>query len=167
MFTLKPIFSNSLNLPVLTSLSLKYFAFAPSEYIFGCVTVDPFSVFKMLNTLIIDCRIVLNAQHLCISSAFLIKNSPSAKSSSIDTVVMMPLPSSQISAHLDPKLPPHLVEEFLETMMFLALPRLPLLSSVWSATMRENNHAKAEKRCGSNSWSNTTLLNSITLIMKY
>jgi hypothetical protein len=70
----KPIFPNSLNLPALTSLSLKYFAFAPSDDDDDddddCV--DPFSVFKMLNTLIIDhCR-VLNAQKLCISSTKLV-----------------------------------------------------------------------------------------------
>jgi hypothetical protein len=66
----KPVFPNSLNLPALTSLSLKYFAFVPSDDDDACV--DPFSVFKMLNTLIIDHCIVLNAQKLCISSTKLV-----------------------------------------------------------------------------------------------
>jgi len=64
----KPVFRNSLNLPSLTNLSLKYFAFARSDN--GCV--EPFSTFKMLNSLIIDCCIVLDAQNLCISSTKLV-----------------------------------------------------------------------------------------------
>jgi hypothetical protein len=64
----KPIFQNSLNLPALTSLSLKYFAFCRGDD--GCV--EPFSTFKMLNSLVIDCCIVLDAQKLCISSAKLV-----------------------------------------------------------------------------------------------
>ena len=64
----KPVFRNSLNLPSLTNLSLKYFAFARSDN--DCV--EPFSTFKMSNSLIIDCCIVLDAQNLCISSTKLV-----------------------------------------------------------------------------------------------
>ncbi|RHN64601.1 putative leucine-rich repeat domain, L domain-containing protein [Medicago truncatula] len=64
----KPIFRNSLNLPALTNLSLKYFGFCRGDD--GCV--EPFSTFKMLNSLVIDCCIVLDAQKLCISSAKLV-----------------------------------------------------------------------------------------------
>jgi hypothetical protein len=49
-------------------LSLKYFAFAPSDD--GCV--EPFSGFKMLNTLTIDHCMVLNAKKLCVSSTNLV-----------------------------------------------------------------------------------------------
>ncbi|CAJ2650115.1 unnamed protein product [Trifolium pratense] len=66
----KPKFPNSLNWPALTTLYLKGFAFAPSHY--DCVSVDPFSGLKVLNTLTIDNCIVLAAQNLCISSVKLV-----------------------------------------------------------------------------------------------
>jgi hypothetical protein len=64
-----PIFPKNLNLPALTSLSLKYFSFHRSDD--GCV-VEPFSTFNMLNRLIIDSCIVQDAQNLCISSTKLV-----------------------------------------------------------------------------------------------
>ncbi|AES68010.2 F-box/LRR-repeat protein At3g26922 isoform X2 [Medicago truncatula] len=64
-----PIFPKNLNLPALTSLSLKYFSFHRSDA--GCV-VEPFSTFNMLNRLIIDSCIVQDAQNLCISSTKLV-----------------------------------------------------------------------------------------------
>jgi hypothetical protein len=58
------IFPNSLNLPALTTLSLKYFAFRRSDDGY----VEPFSAFNMLNTLIIHSCVVLDRQNLRISS---------------------------------------------------------------------------------------------------
>ncbi|KEH32811.1 F-box/FBD/LRR-repeat protein At1g78750 [Medicago truncatula] len=69
LFGHKLIFPNFLNLPALTSLSLKYFAFQRGD---DNVCVEPFSTFKMLNSLIIDCCIVMDAQNLCISSTKLV-----------------------------------------------------------------------------------------------
>jgi len=62
------IFPKNLNLPALTSLSLKYIALHRSDD--GCV--EPFSTFNMLNRLTIDCCIVQDAQNLCISSTKLV-----------------------------------------------------------------------------------------------
>jgi hypothetical protein len=59
------IFPNSLNLPALTTLSLKYFAFRRSDDGY----VEPFSAFNMLNTLIVHSCVVLDGQkYLRISS---------------------------------------------------------------------------------------------------
>jgi len=62
------IFPKNLNLPALTSLSLKYIALHRSDD--GCV--EPFSTFNMLNRLTIDCCMVQDAQNLCISSTKLV-----------------------------------------------------------------------------------------------
>ncbi|XP_045804761.1 F-box/LRR-repeat protein At3g26922-like isoform X2 [Trifolium pratense] len=59
------IFPNSLNLPSLTTLSLKYFAFCRGDDGY----VEPFSAFNMLNTLIVRSCVVLDGQNLRISSA--------------------------------------------------------------------------------------------------
>lgn len=63
-----PLFPNSLNMPALTNLSLRNFAF--------CVRddgrVDPFSSFNKLNSLIIDKCQVVDKQNLCISSTTLV-----------------------------------------------------------------------------------------------
>jgi hypothetical protein len=61
------LFPNSLNLPVLTNLCLKSFAFRVCDN--GCA--EPFSAFNKLNSLIIDHCIALDAENLCISSVTL------------------------------------------------------------------------------------------------
>lgn len=61
------LFPNSLNLPALTSLSLRNFAFHVGDN--GCA--DPFSEFKKLNSLIIDRCVALDAENLHISSVTL------------------------------------------------------------------------------------------------
>ncbi|XP_024635920.1 F-box/LRR-repeat protein At3g26922 [Medicago truncatula] len=70
------IFPNFLNFPALTTLSLKYVAFRRSTSYGRCTTfhncVDPFSAFNMLDTLIIDCCVLLDARNLCISSTKLL-----------------------------------------------------------------------------------------------
>ena len=61
------IFPNSLNFPALTTLSLKHLAFRCSTSDEdGCV--NPFSTFNLLNTLIIDRCVLLDAKNLRISS---------------------------------------------------------------------------------------------------
>lgn len=62
------LFPNFLNLPALTSLSLRSFVFHNSDD----GRVEPFSKFKMLNSLIIDSCMVCDAQNLCISSPKLV-----------------------------------------------------------------------------------------------
>lgn len=62
------LFPNFLNLPALTSLSLRSFVFHNSDD----GRVEPFSKFKMLNSLIIDSCMVRDAQNLCISSPKLV-----------------------------------------------------------------------------------------------
>jgi len=69
LFGQMPIFPKKLNLPALTSLSLKYFSFHRSDD--GCV-IEPFSTFNMLNRLIIESCIVQDEQNLCISSTKLV-----------------------------------------------------------------------------------------------
>ncbi|AES68325.2 F-box/RNI superfamily protein, putative [Medicago truncatula] len=65
------IFPNSLNFPALTTLSLERLAFrCGTSDDDGCV--DPFSTFNMLNTLIIDLCVILDAQNLRISSTKLL-----------------------------------------------------------------------------------------------
>jgi hypothetical protein len=64
----KILFPNSLNLPAVTTLTLRSFYFCTGYD--GCA--EPFSVFKKLNTLVIeDCRL-LDTQILCISSTTLV-----------------------------------------------------------------------------------------------
>jgi len=67
-FDQKTLFPYSLHLPALTSLSIKCFAFRVGDN--GCA--EPFSDFKKLNSLIIDCCIALDAENLHISSVTLV-----------------------------------------------------------------------------------------------
>ncbi|CAI8618053.1 unnamed protein product [Vicia faba] len=62
------LFPNSLNLPLLTSLDLTNFAFCGDES--GCA--DPFLAFTKLNTLVLRCCKVMDAQILSISSHTLV-----------------------------------------------------------------------------------------------
>ncbi|CAJ2638666.1 unnamed protein product [Trifolium pratense] len=62
------IFLDSLNLPSLTKLSLKYYAFRGNTD--NCA--EPFSTFNMLNTLIIDRCVVRRTSNLRISNAKLV-----------------------------------------------------------------------------------------------
>jgi hypothetical protein len=66
------VFPNSLILPALTTLTLKYFILSSGSGHDGCSTGEPFSGFKKLNTLIIQCCHVLNADTLSISSTTLV-----------------------------------------------------------------------------------------------
>jgi hypothetical protein len=62
------LFPNSLNLPALTTLTLRSFYFCAGYD--GCA--EPFSVFNKLNTLVIEDCLLLDAQILCISSTTLV-----------------------------------------------------------------------------------------------
>jgi hypothetical protein len=64
-----PIFSNSLNLPALSSLCLESFAFRSGGND-GCA--EPFSSFNNLNTLIIQSFEILDEEYLLISNATLV-----------------------------------------------------------------------------------------------
>jgi hypothetical protein len=66
------VFPNSLILPALTTLTLKYVYLSSGSGHDGCSTGEPFSGFKKLNTLIIQCCHVLNADTLSISSTTLV-----------------------------------------------------------------------------------------------
>jgi hypothetical protein len=61
-------FPNSLNLPALTTLTLRTFYFCAGDD--GCA--EPFSAFKKLDTLLIEDCLLLDAQILCISSTTLV-----------------------------------------------------------------------------------------------
>jgi hypothetical protein len=65
----RPIFPNSLYLPALTSMCLKFFAFRASG---NDGRAEPFSSFNNLNTLTIDTFEILPDQNLFISSATLV-----------------------------------------------------------------------------------------------
>jgi hypothetical protein len=66
------LFPNSLNLPALTTLTLRSFYFCPGYDggYDGCA--EPFSVLNKLNTLVIEDCLLLDAQILCISSTTLV-----------------------------------------------------------------------------------------------
>jgi hypothetical protein len=68
----KILFPNSLNLPALTTLTLRSFYFCPGYDggYDGCA--EPFSVLNKLNTLVIEDCLLLDAQILCISSTTLV-----------------------------------------------------------------------------------------------